>query len=103
MSICITEPVARELSETPRASQTPWLESGLHSALGDITIHCGIRLGTLTLTLQALQSLQSGEVLKLTEAFGEPVDVLVNEQVIARGELVHCEEHFGVRVTEVSA
>lgn len=96
----LSEPVTRELTTT--ASTTPWLESGIQSALSDIRIDCGIRLGTLTLTLQALQSLQSGAVLQLTESFGEPVDVIVNEQVIARGELVHCDEHFGVRVTEVA-
>lgn len=96
----LTEPVTREL--TASASGAPWLESGIHSALSDIRIDCAIRLGTLTLTLQALQNLQSGAVLQLTESFGEPVDVIVNEQVIARGELVHCDAHFGVRVTEVA-
>jgi flagellar motor switch protein FliN/FliY len=42
-----------------------------------------------------------GTVLELDKLAGEPVDILVNGKLIARGEVVVIDENFGVRVTEI--
>lgn len=44
-----------------------------------------------------------GAIVELDRAVGAPVDVLVNERVVARGEIVAVDDRFGVRISEVVA
>jgi flagellar motor switch protein FliN/FliY len=53
------------------------------------------------MTIREALSLGPGSVLELDKIAGEPVDLLVNNKLIARGEVVVIDENFGVRVTEV--
>jgi len=48
-------------------------------------------------------ALGPGSVLELDKLAGEPVDILVNEKPIAKGEVVVIDENFGIRVTEILA
>ena len=57
--------------------------------------------GGTRMTVEEVLSLGPGSVVELNKLAGEPVDVLVNEQLIARGEVVVVDENFGVRVTEI--
>ncbi|MEK7278254.1 MAG: FliM/FliN family flagellar motor switch protein, partial [Chloroflexota bacterium] len=45
-------------------------------------------------------ALQHGSVVELDRLAGEPVDVLVNDRLVARGEVVVIEDRFGIRITE---
>jgi flagellar motor switch protein FliN/FliY len=49
--------------------------------------------------ISELLSLGPGSVVELNKLAGEPVDLLVNNRVIARGEVVVVDENFGVRIT----
>ena len=60
-----------------------------------------MELGQAKRTIRELLELGQGSILHLTRHAGEPVDVLVNGQHIARGEVVVIDENFGIRVTEV--
>ena len=51
--------------------------------------------------MEEVLALGPGSVIELNKLAGEPVDVLVNDRLIARGEVVVVDENFGVRVTEV--
>lgn len=67
----------------------------------DVSMRVTVELGRSTLTVEDVLSLGPGSVVELNKLAGEPVDVLVNEQLIARGEVVVVDENFGVRVTEI--
>jgi len=67
----------------------------------DVPLRITVELGQATRTIRELLELGRGSLLNLSRHAGEPVDVLVNGQHIARGEVVVIDENFGVRVTEV--
>ena len=67
----------------------------------DVPLQITVELGQAKRTIRELLELGQGSILHLTRHAGEPVDVLVNGQYIARGEVVVIDENFGIRVTEV--
>lgn len=69
--------------------------------IGAVEVECYVRLGTLTLTVEQLRQLKQGQVLTLDQKTNETIDIIINNQVIARGELMSCEEHFAIQITEV--
>ena len=69
--------------------------------LGDIPMDISIELGRARLTIGELIDLRAGAVLDLDRLAGEPVDVLANGTVIARGEVVVVNDCYSVRVTEI--
>ncbi len=69
--------------------------------IGGVEVECFVRLGTLTMTVAQLSQLKQGQVLSLHEKTNEPVDIILNNQVIARGELMSCDENFAIQITEI--
>lgn len=67
----------------------------------DVTMRVTVELGRASLTVEDVLGLGPGSVVELNKLAGEPVDVMVNDQLIARGEVVVVDENFGVRVTEI--
>jgi flagellar motor switch protein FliN/FliY len=53
------------------------------------------------MTVSDVLGLGPGSVVELDRLAGEPVDILVNDRLIARGEVVVVDENFGVRIVEV--
>lgn len=68
--------------------------------LGDIQLEVSIELGRASMYLEDVARLRRGSVVVLDRLAGEPVDVLVNGRIIARGELLVVDGHFSVRLTE---
>jgi flagellar motor switch protein FliN/FliY len=60
-----------------------------------------VELGRSSLTVEEILELGPGSVVELNKLAGEPVDILVNDRLIARGEVVVVDENFGVRITEI--
>ncbi len=69
--------------------------------LMDVTMQMTVELGRATMTIKNILSLGEGSIIKLQKLAGEPVDLLVNGKLIARGEVVVIDENFGVRVTDI--
>lgn len=67
----------------------------------DIPLHLNVELGRTKMLINDLLQLGQGSVIELTKLVGEPLDVLVNERLVAKGEVVVVNEKFGVRLTEV--
>lgn len=67
----------------------------------DIPLSVTVELGRTEKSIQELLSISPGAVIELDKMAGEPVDILVNQKRIARGEVVVVDENFGVRVTEI--
>ncbi|MCK5527307.1 MAG: flagellar motor switch protein FliN [Candidatus Latescibacteria bacterium] len=69
--------------------------------LMDVTLVVSIELGRTTMQVKRILELGPGSVIELNKMAGEPVDVLVNNKLIARGEVVVVDENFGIRVTDL--
>jgi len=77
-------------------------EPGELERLTDVTVEVSVEIGRTTMTLGGALALGPGSVVGLHRMAGEPVDLLVNGRVIARGEVVVIDEEFGLRVTDVA-
>jgi len=69
--------------------------------LVNVPINIKIELGTLKLKIKDLLNLSTDSVLTLDKYSGEPLNILVNESIIAKGELVIVEERYGIRITDI--
>ena len=67
----------------------------------DVQLQVTVELGRTTLKVRDVLALGPGAVVELDKHAGEPVDVVVNNKPVARGEVVVIDENFGVRVTEI--
>ncbi len=65
----------------------------------DVTLPISIELGRTSMPIEDILNLGPGSVVELNRLAGEPVDLLVNDKLIAKGEVVVVDENFGVRVT----
>ena len=74
--------------------------SGMELLL-DISLPVTVELGRTRMVIRDILHLAPGSVLELDKLAGEPVDILVNEKSIARGEVVVIDENFGVRLTSI--
>jgi flagellar motor switch protein FliN/FliY len=70
-------------------------------AFGAITVRLAIEVGGVRMKLADMLKLAAGQVHVLDRRVDQPVDVLVSERLVARGEIVSVGEKFGVRITEV--
>ncbi|MCU1374439.1 MAG: flagellar motor switch protein FliN [Actinomycetia bacterium] len=69
--------------------------------LSDVELGVTVELGRTRMLLREILQLAPGSVIELDRAAGGPVDLLVNNTLIARGEVVVIDEEFGIRITEV--
>ncbi len=69
--------------------------------LMDVALDVVIELGRTVMPLKEVLNLGPGSVIELDKLAGDPVDILVNNKLVARGEVVVIEENFGVRITEI--
>jgi flagellar motor switch protein FliN/FliY len=67
----------------------------------DIPLFLTVELGRNRMLISELLQLGQGSVVELTKLAGEPMDVYVNQRLIARGEAVVVNEKFGVRLTDI--
>lgn len=67
----------------------------------DIPLEISVELGRMKMPVRDVVELGAGSIVEIDKAAGEPVDVLVNGRLVARGEVVVIEDNFGVRITEI--
>lgn len=92
-----------EFSEADDSSQAKGRNEPTLNAdvLQNIPVSLSIEVGRLNLKIRDLMQLTQGSVLELDKAAGEPLDLLVNNTVIAQGEIVLVNERYGIRLTRV--
>ena len=71
------------------------------AAIGDVPVKISAVLGRKRMTVAALSALGEGAVIELDRRVGEPIDLYVNDRLVARGELVLVEGVLGVTLTEI--
>lgn len=69
--------------------------------LMDVELPVSIELGKTSMDISDILALGPGSVVELEKLVGEPVDLLVNNKCVARGEVVVVEENFGLRITQL--
>lgn len=67
----------------------------------DIPLRVSVELGRAKVVIKDLLQLGQGSVLELDKLAGEPLEVLINGKLIARGEVVVVNEKFGIRLTDI--
>ena len=67
----------------------------------DIPLTVTVELGRSKMLINDLLQLGQGSVIELTKLVGEPLEVLVNNKLVARGEVVVVNDKFGVRLTDI--
>ena len=70
-------------------------------ALLDVPLDVTVELGRAQLSIREFAALAPGSVVGLDKLAGEPLDLLVNGKLLARGEVVVIDDEFGVRITEI--
>lgn len=76
-------------------------ESKNLNLLLDIPLQVTVELGRTKRSVKEILELSAGSIIELDKLAGEPVDILVNNRLIAQGEVVVIDENFGVRVTDI--
>lgn len=67
----------------------------------DVPLEIAVELGRTKLLVNDLLKLGQGSVIELTKFAGETLDIMANQKLIARGEVVVSNEKYGVRLTEI--
>jgi len=76
-------------------------DQGNISLLMDVYMEMTVELGRTKRLIKEILGMGEGTIIELDKLAGEPVDILVNRKLIAKGEVVVIDENFGVRVTEI--
>lgn len=67
----------------------------------DVKVEVTVRLGTCRLPMREVLDLHPNTVVQLDQQANDPVGLYVNDTLIARGEVVVIEDHFGIKITEL--
>ena len=93
-----------EVVDEEGSAETAGEESGEPASLDlilDIPLAVTVELGRSKMLINDLLQLGQGSVIELTKLVGDPLEVLVNDKLVARGEVVVVNEKFGVRLTDI--
>ena len=97
----------QKIGETSSVGGSSSSRSGGHEdghsmdLLLDVPLEVSVELGRVKMLVKDVLDLGNGSILEIDKSAGEPVDVLVNGRLMARGEVVVIEDNFGVRITEI--
>lgn len=92
------QPVQFSNLQVPSLDQ---IEENNLNLLMDIPLKVTVELGRTQKQIKDILELSQGSIIELDKLAGEPVDILVNNKLIAKGEVVVIDENFGVRVTDI--
>lgn len=68
----------------------------------DVSLNLSVELGRKRMQIKEILDLGPGKIIELDKLAGEPVDLLVNGKLLAKGEVVVVDENFGVRITDLA-
>jgi flagellar motor switch protein FliN len=96
----VNEAMASGSSLEPMKSVDRSIGSDL-SVVQDIAVRVSVVLGTTDLPVRQLLKLGRGAVVELNRRVGDPVDVYINDRLVARGEMIRLGDKLGVTMTEI--
>jgi len=86
---------------SPAVGETNGSQDSNLDRILDIPLVLSAQLGNTRMLIKDLLQLGPGSIVELDKLAGEPLEVLVNERLVARGEVVMVNEKFGIRLTDV--
>jgi flagellar motor switch protein FliN/FliY len=92
------EPIPEPVAAAPREKKE---KGSSMEILLDIPLEISAELGRTRMIISDLLQLGQGSVIELNKLAGEPLEILVNQKLIARGEVVVVNEKFGIRLTDI--
>jgi flagellar motor switch protein FliN/FliY len=98
----VAPPPAAQPADAPTQAPPPALSAGIDLLL-DVELEVSLRFGCKELPLGEILDLGPGDVVQLDRNVGDPVDLIVGDKIVARGEVVLVNGNFGLRVTEVAS
>jgi flagellar motor switch protein FliN/FliY len=98
----VVSSVAQPAAAQPAQASLPATSVGLELLL-DVELEATLRFGCKELPLNEILDLGPGDVVQLDRNVNDPVDLIVGDKIVARGEVVLVNGNFGLRVTEVAA
>jgi flagellar motor switch protein FliN len=87
--------------ETP-LNKTDNEDQGNLAVLMDVQLPVSIRFGETEMILEEIVKLGVGSVIELNSGIDQPVDLVVNNRILARGEVVTVDGFYGIRITEIT-
>jgi flagellar motor switch protein FliN len=93
---------ARAAQPSPASAVPPGISPGIELLL-DIELDAALRFGCREMPLGEILDLGPGDVVQLDRHIADPVDLIVGDKIVARGEVVLINGNFGLRITEVAA
>jgi len=95
------EELTPDSSAESALTSTPGEEPGGLDLILDIPLRVSVELGRTKILVQDLLKLHKGSVIELNKLAGEALEVLVNDRVVARGEVIVINEKFGIRLIDI--
>ena len=89
-----------DFPELDEQHSNTYLQQGLFS---NIPVEVSVELGRSTISLKEIYNLSEGAIVELDRLVGEPLNLVVNGQVIAQGEVVAIDNNFGIRIKTIIA
>jgi flagellar motor switch protein FliN/FliY len=96
----VDEPISQTSDSNSQSASYADEVGGLNLLL-DVPLEIRVELGRVRMLVKDVVELGNGSIVEIDKAAGEPVDVMVNGRLVARGEVVVIEDNFGVRITEI--
>lgn len=87
-----------QFPEVDNAFQGKPVETGLFA---DLPVKVSVELGRSTISLKEIFELTEGSIIELDRLVGEPLDLVVNGQIVAKGEVVAIDNNFGLRIKSI--
>ena len=88
--------MATDKSNAEEAAQQDYIDR-----LDRVNLTAAVELGRSRITLDEALDIGEQSLIELDKQLGDAVDIMINGQLFARGEVVSVDEHFGVRITEI--
>ena len=101
-----TQPAVQKQAAAPSGKKKVelWHSQTIHENLGlimDVPLKVSVEIGRTKRRLKDVLNFGNGMVVELDKQADAPVDIIVNGQLIARGEVVVIDDNFGVRISEI--
>lgn len=74
-----------------------------YALLNNVKVNLTVEVGTATMSVEELFSIKKGQVLKLNESIDKPINLLLDDKIIAKGKLMVSDENFAIEIMQVNA
>ena len=94
-------PLAFSPLDSSSAGRSPAAHSAPMDILLDIEVPIIVELGHTEMSIEELLALKPGAIVELDKIASEPVELLIRDHVVARGEVIVVDDNFGIRITQI--